>query len=438
MWRCGNALAGLDRPSRRAGVEWGMDVTAPLRTAEVLAIGTELLLGEIHDTNGAHLAAALAARGVDVSWTGRVGDDRARIREALAAALDRSELVVCCGGLGPTEDDLTREAIADLLGETPQVDPGLERTLRAHFEARGRVMPERNLKQAWLVPSAQSLPNSAGTAPGWLVRTRWNGARRLVAALPGPPHELHAMVERELFPRLPLPADRLFVRTFKTVGLGESAVADRLDALALSRDPSVATYAKRDGVHVRVAARGADAASARARAERTVAEVAERLAGHVWGADADTLPGVIVARLHAAAASLAIAEDASGGRLADALTAPHDARKAVRGAVLAWSPEAMATLGVPAGPHESASTQAERVAAAARASFAADVAIAVGELRTRKDGESVATRVAIAVNDARGTAHAEVRLPAGTDADTTRDRLVTEALALLWRRLDHD
>lgn len=408
-----------------------------IRSAEMLAVGTELLLGETVDTNTAWLGGRLARAGVDVYWSQRVGDNLARVRAALEQGLARSDLVVCCGGLGPTDDDLTREAIAELIGETPRVDPELEEALRARFAARGRAMSERNLKQAWRIPSAEVLPNPLGTAPGWLVRTELEGGPRWIAALPGPPVELEAMAERELLPRLPLPQDRLHVRTLKTLGLGESDVAERLAELTDGANPSVATYAKRDGVHVRVAAKAADAEAARRLAAPVEREVAARLAGHVWGEDADELAERLAASLLARGSSLALVEDATGGRLSDAFSSAPSGRGALRGAVIAWSAEAMATLGVRGGAGERSESRAVEVAEAARAYFAADVAIAVGELRPEEDGNAGTRAVTIALSDARGTQRHEVRLPE-LGAAGSRERLVASALFLLWRRLGHD
>src|SRR5919204_6682994 len=137
--------------------------------AEILSIGTELLLGQIVDTNANYLAGRLALLGIDCMHMQTVGDNLGRAKGAFERALFRSDLVVTTGGLGPTEDDLTREAIAAALGETPAVDPALEADLRAWFAGRGLAMPERNSKQAWLIPSARALPNPNGTAPGWDV-----------------------------------------------------------------------------------------------------------------------------------------------------------------------------------------------------------------------------------------------------------------------------
>ena len=261
--------------------------------AELLSVGTELLLGEIVDTNSAWLAQDLARRGVDVLWSQRVGDNRVRLKRAVEEALARSDLLIMCGGLGPTDDDMSREAVAETLGETPEVDAGLEEELRARFASFGVRMPERNLKQAWLIPSAEALPNPLGTAPGWLVRTERGGQEKVIVALPGPPRELKRMWLEEAVGRLELPPAALFTRTFKTQGIGESAVAERLGDLTLAANPSVATYAKRDGVHVRVAAKADTLAEAEGIAEEALGRVGEALQDFVWGFDGDELPSVI-------------------------------------------------------------------------------------------------------------------------------------------------
>ena len=170
-----------------------------IQTAEFISVGTELLLGEIVDTNSAWLASELAQNSVDVYWSQRVGDNFERIQQVIKQALSRSDAVILCGGLGPTDDDMTREAIAAVLGETPEVDAGLESDLRARFAKFSRHMPEKNLKQAWLIPSATALANPVGTAPGWFVKTSTHGKERVIIALPGPPRELKRDVDKRGF-----------------------------------------------------------------------------------------------------------------------------------------------------------------------------------------------------------------------------------------------
>lgn len=321
--------------------------------AELLSVGTELLLGQIVDTNAAYLAGRLADLGIDLHWGSTVGDNLGRATEVVRRALDRSDLVVCTGGLGPTEDDLTREAIAAALRETPSVDPALERELREWFSRRGAAMPERNRKQAWLIPSARALANPLGTAPGWLVEK--NG-RRLVA-MPGVPREMTHMWEHEVEPLLRA-ATPIRSRTLKLLGIGESAVEEALAELVHSTTPTVATYAKADGVHVRVTDRDQDTSARDARIAGMEREIRSRLGGHVWGVDGETLGGVIGAALRSRAWRLATSEGVTGGEIARTLSEadadgwfaggavlPHAGEDRLRGAVAALGAEVLVLTG---------------------------------------------------------------------------------------------
>ena len=282
--------------------------------AEILSIGTELLLGQIVDTNAHYLAARLADLGIDCLYISTVGDNPARGRETLERALGRSDLVISTGGLGPTEDDLTRETISAVLGEKAVVDPVLERELREWFAARGAPMPERNRKQAWLIPSARALPNPNGTAPGWDVRK--DGKR--IVAMPGVPREMTYMWEHHVEPTLAAGAV-LRSRTLKMLGIGESMAEEALGELVRSTAPTVVTKAKNDGVHVRITDKDADAATMDARIAKMEAVVRERLGEYVWGTDDDTLGSVIGRGLSERGWHLATAESLSGGDVARAL-----------------------------------------------------------------------------------------------------------------------
>ena len=278
--------------------------------AEILSIGTELLLGQIVDTNAQYLASRLADLGIDCLFISTVGDNPARCRETLERALGRSDLVISTGGLGPTEDDLTRETIAAVLGEEPVVDPTLERELREWFGARGNPMAERNRKQAWLIPSARALPNPNGTAPGWDVRK----AGKRIVAMPGVPREMTYMWEHHVEPTLVAGAV-LRSRTLKMLGVGESSAEEALGELVRSTAPTVVTKAKNDGVHVRITDKDVDAATMDARIARMETVVRERLGQYVWGTDDDTLGSVIGHGLEARGWRLATAEALSGGDL---------------------------------------------------------------------------------------------------------------------------
>jgi nicotinamide-nucleotide amidase len=297
--------------------------------AELLSIGTELLLGQIVDTNSAYLAGRLAGRGIDLLHTSTVGDNLGRATDTVRRAIERSDLVVCTGGLGPTEDDLTREAIAAALGEMPAVDPALEADLRTWFAVRGAPMPERNRKQAWLIPSARALPNPLGTAPGWDVRR--DGKR--IVAMPGVPREMTRMWEVEVEPTLG-EGSVLRWRTLKLLGIGESSVEEALDELVHSTAPTVATYAKNDGVHVRITDKGADGAAVAQRIDAMDRTVRERIGQHVWGTDDDTLGTVVARALTTRGWRLAVGEAVTGGEIARALTETGGSAAWLAGAVV--------------------------------------------------------------------------------------------------------
>jgi nicotinamide-nucleotide amidase len=297
--------------------------------AELLSIGTELLLGQIVDTNSAYLAGRLARLGIDLLHTSTVGDNLGRATDTLQRAIARSDLVVCTGGLGPTEDDLTREAIAAALAETPAVDPTLATELEAWFAGRGAPMPERNRKQAWLIPSARALSNPLGTAPGWDVRR--NGKR--IVAMPGVPREMTRMWEVEVEPTLG-DGSMLRWRTLKLLGIGESSVEEALDELVRSTAPTVATYAKNDGVHVRITDKGTDGTAVAGRIEAMERTIRERIGQHVWGTDEDTLGTVVGRALADRSWRLAIGEAITGGEIARALTETDGSAAWLAGAIV--------------------------------------------------------------------------------------------------------
>ncbi len=242
-------------------------VSRRLLTAELLSIGSELTVGETRDTNAGEIARSLTGLGVRVTRLTALPDDLVAVTDAFAAALERSDLVISTGGLGPTPDDLTREAIAAVCDETPEPDPDLEAWLRELWRRRDMPFPELNLKQAWLIGSAVSLPNPNGTAPGWFVG-RPDG--RVIVALPGPPREMRPMWAEEAVPRLQalgLGAS-VATRTYRLAGIGESQVAELLgEAMLRTTNPIVATYARVEAVDVRISAVAVETMSAEALVE---------------------------------------------------------------------------------------------------------------------------------------------------------------------------
>jgi nicotinamide-nucleotide amidase len=278
-------------------------------------------VGETRDTNAGDLARDLATAGVSVGRMSALPDRLDIVTAAFTEALGRADLVVATGGLGPTPDDLTREAVAAVTGESVRVDPTLEAWLRGLYERRAMAFPEVNLKQAWLIPSASIIPNPNGTAPGWWV-DRPDG--RVIVLLPGPPREMRPMWTGTVLPRL---RDRglglrSVVRTLRLMGIGESLVAERLgEALLRSTNPIVATYARADAVDVRISAvsepGGADPADLVAGAER---EVRASIGEHVWGEGDVRWPAAIQAELEARGDDLAILEAGTRGAIAALLS----------------------------------------------------------------------------------------------------------------------
>jgi competence/damage-inducible protein CinA-like protein len=390
----------------------------PLLTAEILSIGTELTVGETRDTNAGDLARDLTARGVAVQRVSGLPDDLPAVRDAFGMALSEADLAISTGGLGPTPDDLTREAIAALVGETPTVDPELEEWLTGLFQRRTLPFPEGNRKQAWLIPSATSIPNANGTAPGWWV-DRPDG--RVIVALPGPPREMRPMWTEWVVPRLVSRGlgQTTAVTTLRTTGIGESLLAERLGAL-LDRDanPTVATYARSDAVDVRISAVGGDGGTAAELLAATEARVLELIGDRVWGRGATTFPEAIAAALADRGWRIGLIEVATRGSVGSLLGEGLGDRLAF------WE-----TLLERPAPEGGRAANLERVAALAAELGEVEVGLAV-EARARR-GDMLAS---VAIVDPRGT-HRERRV-VFLDGALGRSRVALAAAAVLldWLR----
>jgi nicotinamide-nucleotide amidase len=384
---------------------------------EIVSVGTELLLGMIADTNAQYLCQELATIGVDVFWISQVGDNLGRVKEVFQRGLDRSEVVIVTGGLGPTEDDLTREAIGAALGESLTVDPELERQLRDNFARRNRPMPERNIKQATLIPSARSLPNPLGTAPGWWVEH--NGS--VIVAMPGVPAEMRLMWDQQAKPPLRerSGAGILVTTTLRVIGLGEGAVEEELGDLIHGTNPTVATYAKPDGVQVRVSAKGPDGATANRLLAPTVKEVEGILGKWIYGRDDETLAKVSGSVLQERGWSLASAEHGTAGALANEIASDDGFMASYRGGFM---------VGETGAPLEVAPSDPRQLATAARQRAGADVGVAtiLSQVEGRLLGEyAVDLRGSVLTGDSRWN----MGIP------ELRRRAAVETLALLVRAL---
>ena len=314
--------------------------------AEIISIGTELLLGEIVDTNTPFLANQLSLLGIDLYFTSSAGDNYERLSGVLGQAWQRSELIITTGGLGPTQDDITREAIAGLLGEELEVDLGLKQKMVNFFEQRGLEMPPSNIKQATLIPSATAISNPHGTAPGWWVEK--DG--RIIIAMPGPPSEMQSMWQNEVFPRLQQGTGAIILsRTIKTFGLTEAKVDELVTPLTSSTNPTLATYAKLDGIHLRITAKAARREEAQEMILERETEVRAILGDYIWGADDETQESVVGQLLIAEGLSVAVAESFTGGSLNHILATAPDSQSYFKGGLITNSNEAKVALGV--APH---------------------------------------------------------------------------------------
>jgi nicotinamide-nucleotide amidase len=289
--------------------------------AEIVMIGTELLLGQIIDTNAAYMGQVLAENGIGLYQKTTVGDNRKRIARTLESALERAGLVITSGGLGPTEDDLTREAVADVFGRTLVFRQTLYDDLVARFASIRRSITENNRKQAMIPEGAEAIPNPHGTAPGLIC----GDDRGEIICMPGVPHELRAMLDDSVIPyfkaRYGLKGG-LYHRVLKVCGVGESWVDARMgDLMARLENPTIGVLASPEWVRIRLTARAESAQQARELIEPVERQVRDRLPGLVMGTDEDTLEGVIDQLLQRRGWTIAVGETFTGGMIGQRLTA---------------------------------------------------------------------------------------------------------------------
>jgi nicotinamide-nucleotide amidase len=312
--------------------------------AEIITVGTELLLGEITDTNSAYLASELPLLGLDLHFISTVGDNQKRIIDTLRLAWQRSDIIIITGGLGPTQDDITREAIAEFLGEELTIDTSLVKRFEELFRRYGMEMPQSNIKQAAVIPSAKVISNPRGTAPGWWIEKD----NRVVITMPGPPGEMQLMWTREVFPRLRriVGGHVIVSRTIKTFGLTEAEVDEKVSKFLSMTNPTLATYAKRDGIYLRITAKAASEGEARKLIDQREADIRGVLENYIWGIDSDTLENVVGSLLVARGLTIATMELYTGGLLANVITNAPDYSSYFKGGIVACTEEMMGAFGV--------------------------------------------------------------------------------------------
>ncbi|MEM8903703.1 MAG: competence/damage-inducible protein A [Actinomycetota bacterium] len=364
---------------------------------EVVAIGTELLLGQIVDTNSSWMGEQLALAGIDSLHQTKVGDNAERIRDAIELALSRADAVICCGGLGPTQDDITRDVIADVMGVELVLDEVIAERIRSMFERRGRTMPRNNLSQAMVPVGASTMAQQPGTAPGLVAPV----GDRVIYAVPGVPREMREMVLGTVIPDLRRRSGDTAVirsRVLRTWGESESGLAerlaDRIDELDADRTRTLAFLASGiEGLKVRITAKAVDEAAAIAVLDEEEALLREVLGDLVFGLDDETMEHAVLALLRERGLTLAVAESVTGGLLATRLTDVPGASDVFRGGIVSYASEVkFDLLDVPLGPVVS-STAAEAMAVGVRRRLRADVGLATTGVAgpTEQEGQPVGT-----------------------------------------------
>jgi nicotinamide-nucleotide amidase len=409
--------------------------------AEIVAVGTELLLGQIADTNARWMSEQLAAAGIDVTNHQAVGDNLDRIVEALRLAAARADVVLVSGGLGPTEDDITRDAIAAFAGVPLVFHAELETMLREKFRRWSAIgaMPESNLRQAYVPEGARWIVPDRGTAPGLALRL--DGIR--LYAVPGVPDEMQEMIGGTIVPELRELAggDVITSRILRCAGMGESAVAERLaDLFTSSTNPTIAYLASMGEVKVRITAKAPSAAEAEALAEPVVAEVRARLGDVVFSADDESLEQAVLRLLGSTKRTLACAESLTGGGVGERLTAVPGASASFVGSSVVYTAEAKRrVLGVPDDVLAAGTvTQACALAMAigARDLYGADVALSLTGAAGPEphDGAAPGT-IWVAIADTSGFTHARGFVSRG-ERDRVRRWAQQAGLDLVRRHLE--
>jgi nicotinamide-nucleotide amidase len=408
---------------------------------EVLAVGTELLLGQIVDTNSAWIGEQLAASGIDSYEHRVVGDNQTRIVDALRDLLTRADAVLVCGGLGPTQDDLTRDAIAELMGVPLVRRMELAEQIATMFRTRLRDMPANNMRQADVPEGGAAIPNPLGTAPG-LVCPVGNG--KFVYAVPGVPYEMQEMVAQQVIPDLLKrsgEASTIVSRSLKTWGTSESALAEmvarRLDALDAAGNPTIAFLARGiEGLVVRITAKGATEGEARALADAEEEELRAILGDLVFGVDDETMEYAVLERLRARGWSLGVAESVTGGFIGARIVNVPGASDVFRGTIASYATEVKrSVLGVTA-ENVVSEEAAREMAAGAQRVLGADVGIAVTGVAgpAEQDGVAVGTVCFAIAFPGRPPEAVTTRLPG--DRERIRQFATISLLNLVRLRLD--
>jgi nicotinamide-nucleotide amidase len=414
-----------------------------MASVEIVTIGTEILLGHLVDTNSVHIAQSLADHGVDVYAKHSVGDNAERLARMLRDVLGRADGAITTGGLGPTVDDLTKDAVAQAVDDTLEPHEPSLRAIEERFRTLNRPMTENNRRQAILPSRAVVLPNPHGTAPGFIA-LRPDG--KFVACMPGVPREMRPMLADQIIPWL---VERfglrsaIYTRTLHTIGIGESELDRRVEDLFRSlENPKIAMLAHGGRVDVKVMAKAQSRAAADALIDPVTAQLRERIGTGYYGDDDTTIGGAILAELVRRGRTIGVAESVTGGAIANGLVSVAGASKAFLGGIVAYDNAVKERLlGVRADTLARAGAVSEETAVemarGARAALGTDFAVATTGI-AGPDGGSAEKPVGLvwfALADDAGEVHAQRATFPGQRSDI-RDRATMTALSIVWRHLE--
>ncbi|MGI9597303.1 MAG: competence/damage-inducible protein A [Acidimicrobiales bacterium] len=405
---------------------------------EVVAIGTELLLGQIVDTNSSWIGEQLALAGLDSHYQTKVGDNPARIEEVLNLALSRSDAVVCCGGLGPTQDDLSRDVIAAVMGVELARDDAIAARIEQMFASRGRTMPQNNLRQAMVPVGATPIAQQPGTAPGLVCPV----GDKVIYAVPGVPYEMREMVNGTVIPDLTARSGQSAVirsRVLRTWGTSESGLAeilaDRIDELDAAGNPTLAFLASGvEGLKVRITAKAATEQEAIAVLDGEEQFLRPILGDIVFGLDDQNMEAVVISMMAERSLTVAVAESLTGGYVAGRLCAVPGASRVFQGGIVAYQPRIkFDLLGLPEGPVVTEAA-ALGMAHGVRRELKADIGLATTGVAgpDEAEGRPVGT-VCLAVAGSMAERAVTVQLPG--DRERIRQFSTITLLDLLRREL---
>ena len=348
--------------------------------AEIIPVGTEILLGNIIDTNSSFLANQLPLLGIDLYFISTAGDNQKRLVDTLRRAWKRADLIITTGGLGPTQDDITREAISELVNEELEVDEKLWQELQDLLGHYLGEVPQSNVRQATVIPSAQIIPNHMGTAPGWWVEKD----QHIIIALPGPSDEMKMMWREGVLPKLgERPTGEVILsRVVKTFRLAEAKVDEMVAHISKLSNPTLATYINPDGVYLRITAKAKESTEAQRLIAQSEEQIRSILSPYIWGVDDDTLGSVIGELLRAKNWSLATMESCSEGLLCSTIASGAESCTYFKGGLLACCDEAKIACGVDAaiidGYGKESIQLAKAMAESARRNLKTDIGISLG------------------------------------------------------------